>query len=224
MVAEARGMLLQQPIKHGGLEIAAIRDRSRSQRGLYAPCERTTKPSRQRDAESHLSAIQHLVGKVRLEHLFEDVFACPTPELHFRWQRGGPRDQSVVKQRYADFEAVRHAGAIHLGQDVPWKIGLEIQILGQRQRMVCRRTRRVRSKYFDPVVTLELLLEARTVESPAQRCRGDADVVAISLHIVPSERLECCLGSQRARRPIGFGINMSQPAEYGLTKRKRQPR
>ena len=47
-----------------------------------------------------------------------------------------PFDQRMVHQRLAHFERVRHAGAIDLGVDVADQIGLQVEVLDQRQRIV----------------------------------------------------------------------------------------
>ena len=56
--------------------------------------------------------------------------------LHRRWQGRQPLDERVVHQRLPNLQRVRHARAVDLGVDVADEIGLEIQILNQRKRVV----------------------------------------------------------------------------------------
>ena len=60
----------------------------------------------------------------------------PPRSLRFERQRGQPFDQRMVHQRLAHLERVRHAGAIDLGVDVADQIGLQVEVLDQRQRIV----------------------------------------------------------------------------------------
>src|SRR5690348_5185041 len=90
--------------------------------------------------------------------------------------------------------------------------------------MIGRRVSDMIPKHRNGSVPLELALECRAVKPLPYRCRTDTDRVEIGFDIVPREALQGGLGTQRTRRPVGFGIHGSQPAEYRFPERERQPR
>ena len=73
-------------------------------------------------------------------------------------KRGEPFDQRVVHQRLAHLQRVRHAGAVDLGVDVADQVGLEIEVLDQRQRIVGPRACGVAAEDLERAVAAELAL------------------------------------------------------------------
>ena len=97
---------------------------------------------------------------------------------------------SIVEQRHAHFQAVRHAGAIDLGENVARQIGLEVEVLHERQRMLGRRVLRVTAKHFDRAIALKPPPELRAEQARARVARQQRHAVQIGLQAVAAERLQ----------------------------------
>ena len=101
---------------------------------------------------------------------FSRYFCSPLRILMRRRQRRHPLDQRMVHQRLADLERMRHRRAVDLGVDVADEIGLQVDVLDLRERIVGRRAFAAwRSHHLDRVVAGELAPERRAVELLAQR-------------------------------------------------------
>ena len=85
-----------------------------------------------------------------------------------------PFDELVVEERRAHFEAVRHAGAIDLRQDVARQVGLVVQVLHQRERIAERLAAHVPWNTSRGAIALQLALErsARTALRASRRSRS----------------------------------------------------
>ena len=57
-------------------------------------------------------------------------------DLEAAGQRCQPFHQHMVHQRLAHFQRMRHAGAVHLGVDVPNQPGFVVQVLDERQGII----------------------------------------------------------------------------------------
>ena len=143
VVALARLMGVDQVLQILAVEPAG-RQQARAQHGLaHARLQRAAEPACQRHRETHLRPVQDVVRQLRLHRLLQQELALLPAHLQVRRQRGQPLDQRVVHQRFAHFERVRHAGPVDLGVDVADQIGLQVQVLDQRQRIVGVRLRGV---------------------------------------------------------------------------------
>ncbi len=85
----------------------------------------------------------------------------PSVPRSFRFDRqaGHPAHQLVIEQRLAHFQGVRHAGAVDLGEDVADQVGLHVEILHQRERIVGGCHRGVAAQHFHRLIALQLALE-----------------------------------------------------------------
>jgi hypothetical protein len=93
-------------------------------------------------AEAHLRAVQHVVRQQRLHRLLQQVLAFLAADLQDDGSVASHSTSFMVHQRLAHLERVRHAGAVDLGVDVADQVGLEVQVLDQRQRVVGAGARR----------------------------------------------------------------------------------
>ena len=72
-------------------------------------------------------------------------FCCPPRILSDEGSVASHSTSAMIHQRLAHLERVRHARAIDLGVDVAHEVGLEVEVLDQRERIVvvrpgaCRR-------------------------------------------------------------------------------------
>ncbi len=121
----------------------------------------------------------------------------------------------MIEQRYAHFERVRHAGPIHLGQDVARQIGLEIRVLDLRQRILAARPGHVAAQHFECAVALQVArkLGSCTADGEARRRRSKPT----KNRRPPTSRassLQGRLGAQRPRRPIELWVERAEQPEY----------
>ena len=117
-----------------------------------------------------------------------------------------------------------HARAVDLGVDVAHQVGLVIEVLDERERVVRRRARRMPLEYLDCGVALQFAAEAGTEQLAAHAVVQQRNAVEIRLHRVARQRLERRLGAQHARRPVRLGIEHAERAEQRPAQRQRQPR
>ena len=110
-----------------------------------------------------------------------------------------PLDQLVVHQRLAHLERVRHAGAVDLGVDVADQVGLEVQVLDQRQRVVGAGARRVAVEHLDRVVAAELARKRGLNSCRRMSSRRIETRVEVGVDRVARERLEGGLRAQNIR-------------------------
>ena len=128
----------------------------------------------------------------------------------------------MIEQRHAYFQRMRHARAINLGQDVARQISLQIQVLYERQRIIGWRARRVVTQYIDRVITLQLALQGRREQAPAQVVAEDRNRMEIGGHRIACQRLEGSLGAEHARRPVSLGIQMAERPKHRAPHVQRQ--
>ena len=128
----------------------------------------------------------------------------------------------MVQQRHPHLERMGHAGAVDLGQDVARQVGLEVEVLQQRQRVVGRRLLRVAAHHLDRAVALQPGAEAVAEQLVAHPVRHDRHAVEVALDQVARQRLEGGLGAEHARRPVGLRVQRAQGAEQGLAQAGRQ--
>ena len=97
----------------------------------------------QRNGKTHLRPIHDLARQVRLHGPLEQNLALLAADLERGRQAGQPLDERMVHQRLAHLQRVRHAGPVDLGIDVADQIGLEVEVLDERDGIVgTRATRR----------------------------------------------------------------------------------
>ena len=61
----------------------------------------------------------------------------------------------MVEQGRAHFQRMRHAGPVHLGQDVAGQVGFQVQVLHLRQRILRGAGQRVAAQHFDGAVAVQ---------------------------------------------------------------------
>ncbi len=102
----------------------------------HALAQRSAEPTLDRNRKPHLWAIEHLARQVRLHRFLEDILALVA--IHF--QRGGkacaPFHEGVIHQRLTHLQRVGHAGPIDFCVDIAVQVGLDVQILNERERIV----------------------------------------------------------------------------------------
>ena len=175
--------------------------------------QRTAEPAGERNGESLFRAVEEVRGKVGLHGRLEQVLAFVALQLQIRGQRGQPFDQRMIHQRLADLEGVRHAGAIHLGVDVADQIGLEVEILNQRQRIFAVRSLRVPMEHRDGVVARQPRLERVAEEFAAHVVAQNGDAMEVGVHRIARQRLEGRFRAEDAWRPIGFRVGAAEQPE-----------
>ena len=213
VVAASRLVVLDEVLEIPPLEIAGRGEPFAEQRVAHALPQRPAEPARERHRESHLRPIQDLRRQVRLHRLLEQVLALLPADLERRRQRRQPFDERMIHQRLAHFERVRHARAVDLGVDVADEVGLEVEILDQRQRIVRLRLRGVMPEHVQRFVAAEARLERVAEELRAHRIAQDRHRVEVGLDRVARERLERRLRAQHARRPVELRIRAPEQAE-----------
>src|SRR5438093_3231594 len=107
----------------------------------------------------------------------------------------------MVHQRLSHFERVSHAGAVDLGVDVAYQVGLEIEVLDQRERVFGVGAPRMPMKYLYCVVAADLRFESGGEQLASHVLAEDRHTVEIGFHRISSQRLESRLGAQIARSP-----------------------
>ena len=123
----------------------------------------------------------------------------------------------MVHQRLAHLQRVRHARAVDLGVDVADQIGLQIEILHQRERIVGVGARRMARENLRRTVTAETRLEPGREELAPERLANEPHGLRIGLNGVARERLERRLGPQHSRRPVRLRIQPPEQAEHGAS-------
>ena len=107
-----------------------------------------------------------------------------------------------------------HRRAIDLGVDVAHQVGVHVDVLDQRQRVVGVGAAGVALKHVQRAVAAQLRLQLRAVQPAAQRFADQAHAVKVGLHRVARHALESGLGAQHARRPVGLGVQPAQQAKH----------
>ncbi|MPM83847.1 hypothetical protein SDC9_130916 [bioreactor metagenome] len=67
----------------------------------------------------------------------------------------------MIHQGLTNLKRVSHAGTIHLGIDVTHQVGLEIDVLDQRQRVIRLRLIGMPAEHLDGIVATKLSAEVR---------------------------------------------------------------
>ena len=130
--------------------------------------------------------------QVRLHRLLQQPLGLAAADLQVRRQRGQPLDQRMVHQRLAHLERVRHAGPVDLGVDVADQVGLEVEVLDQRERVIGAGAGRMALEDVDRVVAPELARERRRVQLAAQ--------------VVADQRDACGSSRRRRRAPCAWKV------------------
>ena len=79
-----------------------------------------------RNAKAHLRPLEDRLGEQPRQGPLEDVLLDPAPHFQIEWDRGREFHEQVIQERRAGLQGVRHAGDVHLHQEV----------IGQIQRRV----------------------------------------------------------------------------------------
>src|SRR5437870_13919466 len=95
--------------------------------------ERPAKPSAKRHGETLLRSIHDLPRQIIPHRLLEQPLAFVAANFERRWQGPHPFDQRVVHQRLPNLKRMRHACAVNLGVDIADKIGLDVEVLDERE-------------------------------------------------------------------------------------------
>ena len=117
-----------------------------------------------------------------------------------------------------------HARPVHLGVDVADQIGLQIEILDQRKRMIGRGTRGVPLQHLDRPVALQLAAHALAEQGAAHAVVQHRHAVEVGLDRAAGERLQRRFRAQRTRRPVGFGVELPEQPEQRAAQIERHPR
>jgi hypothetical protein len=139
VIAHAADMFLNKSTDECRVEIPALQRARRQQRVGEQLAQAAAEPDVERDGKALLAAVDQSGGKQRRGDFFEDVFAPSISDLQRRRQRECEVDDLVVEQGHTRFDRVRHARAVHLRQDVVWKIRFDIEphhLARPRQRRV----------------------------------------------------------------------------------------
>ncbi len=178
-VTDTRLMLRHDSLEEALVEDASVEKPRTEDRLAHALFERSPKPARERHRKAHFRPVEDVVRKVVLKRALEQELAFSASKLRLRRQRGCPLDELVVQNRHPHLERVSHAGPIHFREDVADEIGLEIEILNARQRML-RRILPVSSQDLDRTVAAEILAESIAEQSAPQRIAQDGDTVEVA--------------------------------------------
>ncbi len=222
MVAPAGFVLLDNLTDRIAVEPAGLEHRTAEQFVAHALTQRPAEPARQRHGKAHLRPVHDVVRQMRLHRLLEQELALAAPDLQRGREGRQPFDQRVVHQRLAHFERVRHAGAIDLGVDVADQVGVQVDVLDQRKRIVGVRPRRMPFEDLLGAVAAELRLEAVTENLVALPVADDGHAVEVGLDRIARQCLEGRLGPKHARRPVGLGIESAEHAEKRPAQTERQ--
>ena len=138
VVAPSRLVLVDQLARDNrGRRIRCSASRSPSSASRTRVAQRAAEPARERHGEAHLRAGRgpRAADRGSIAFLSSHLPSCPRT-LSDDGRRRQPLDERMVHQRLAHLERVRHARAVDLGVDVADQIGLEVEILDQRERVV----------------------------------------------------------------------------------------
>src|SRR5690606_22311735 len=89
--------------------------------------QRASEPRPERNAKPGLRPLDERAGYVAVEHLPQHPLTLTLPELETEGQAPGELDDTVVEQRHASLQAHRHAGPVHLRQDVVGEVALQVE-------------------------------------------------------------------------------------------------
>ncbi len=130
----------------------------------------------------------------------------------------------MVHQRLAHLERVGHAGAVDLGIDVADKIGLQVQVLDQRQRVFGTGASGVEVEHLLRAVARQLTLQCRAEEPGAHRVAKDRHRMKVGFDSGTRHALEGGLGAEDPRSPVSLRVDTTQPSEQRLADPGRQRR
>jgi hypothetical protein len=119
----------------------------------------------------------------------------------------------MIEKRLPDFQRMRHAGAVDLGQDISDQVGLHIEILDERKRLPPRCFAGMSAQHLDGAVSLQVTPERVAREPVPHGIAHDGDAVEVSLHRVAGQRFQRGLGAQYLRRPVRFRIQVAEQPE-----------
>ena len=115
-------------------------EQQRRQRSSAQPSRAAGRAAtRQRNRKAHLVPVQESCDRYGSSAFLKMYLPSPPPQLQSDGRPRRPLHELMVQQRHAHLERVRHAGAVDLGQDVARQLGLQVDVLDQRQRIVGRR-------------------------------------------------------------------------------------
>jgi hypothetical protein len=80
--------------------------------------QRSSEPTINGNAETHLGALQKVWRNILVENLTENPLAGSIANFEMKGQLPGKLDNAVVQQWNARLETHGHAGAVHFGQNV----------------------------------------------------------------------------------------------------------
>ena len=84
--------------------------------------ERSAEPGRRRDGEADFFPIDQLAWHAPIQRLPKDPLSPPVADLETAWKSPAELHQTVVEQGDPRLEAHRHAGPVHLGEEVVWQV------------------------------------------------------------------------------------------------------
>src|SRR5437867_1922468 len=84
--------------------------------------ERSAEPGRRRDGEADFLPIDQLTWHAAIQRLPKDPLSPPVADLEAARKSPAELHQTVVEQGDPRLEADRHAGPVHLGQEVVWQV------------------------------------------------------------------------------------------------------
>ena len=211
------------------IEIARIEEprveESRPEHRLTDPrAKRPAEPLGNGHGEAHLWPIEDFARQQWLHRFLQQVLPFRAPDLQRRGQRSQPFDERVVHQGLANLERVRHAGAIDLRVDITDQVGVQVDVLDERERILRLRAGSVPLEHVDGAVAAQLGLQALTEQRLPHRTAQDAHLLEVGFHGISREGLEGRLGAQRARSLRQLGIRLAEPAEQGAAEARRKHR
>ena len=177
-----------------------------------------TEPVADRCDEALLGAIEHVLRQEGFHRLLEQPLALPALYTEVFGQPRGELDQPVVQQGLARFEADRHAGAIHLGEDVARQEKGEVGILRLVETGPCRCAPHDLYQPFLRAIAGDPACEIGAVKGRSRFGRGDRKAARIAFRPVAGEAQQRGLRAQRTRRPVGLGIEATERAKQALAQ------
>ena len=117
---------------------------------------------------------------------------------------------------------MRHAGAVNLGVDVANQVGLDIEVLNQRQRVVDASIFGVVIEDFLCAIAPQSILEPLTEQGVTHGLTQDRHGVEISINRTACHTLKSCLGPQGTRSPVRLGVQLGKCAKQWATDTLRQ--
>ncbi len=129
VVGPAGDVLVQQPLEHGGPELAALPHPLVEEHLGGEPAQPAPEPVADRDAEARLPTARDLGWQRVGERLPERLLAAEAASLQPVGERDAELEHLVVEERRAELERVRHRGDVGLQQQVAGKVGLHVEAL-----------------------------------------------------------------------------------------------